>query len=222
MAATAPRTSDARAFGVVVPVKPAAVAKSRLGPLGDHARRELVGAFAVDTVLAALECPLVARVLVVTDEVPLALAFRELGVQAVPDGESGSLNASLRQGAAELVRQSPGLRLVALCADLPALRAEELAAALAATDPDRAAFVADSAGVGTTLYTAPSLEAFEPQFGARSCEAHLASGAVEVRVPGIDSLRRDVDTPEDLRTATELGVGSRTSWVVTSLRLLDT
>jgi 2-phospho-L-lactate guanylyltransferase len=212
---------DARSFGVVVPVKQAAVAKSRLQPLGDVARRELVGAFAVDTVLAALESPVVERVLVVTDDVPLALALRDLGVHAVPDGESGSLNATLRQGAAELVRLSPALRPVALCADLPALRSRELTAALGATDPSAAAFVTDSAGFGTTLYAAPSLATFDPHFGPGSREAHRAAGAVEVRIPGIDSLRQDVDTPEDLRTAAALGVGSRTSWVITARRLLD-
>jgi 2-phospho-L-lactate guanylyltransferase (CobY/MobA/RfbA family) len=30
-----------------------------------------------------------------------------------------------------------------------------------------------------------------------------------------------VDTPQDLRRAADLGVGSRTSWVITSLRLLE-
>ncbi len=214
--------SDTRMFGVVVPVKQAAVAKSRLMPLGDVARRELVGAFAVDTVLAALECPLVGRLLVVTDDVPLAFALRDLGVDSVPDGESGSLNSSLRQGAAELVRRSPGLRPAALCADLPALRGAELAAALVASDLSAAAFVADAAGVGTTLYTAPELTSFEPQFGLRSRNAHLAAGAVEVQVSSIDSVRRDVDTPDDLRAAAALGLGGRTSWVTTSMRLLDT
>src|SRR4051812_19683923 len=132
--------SDAHAFGVVVPVKQAAVAKTRLQPLGDEVRRELVGAFAVDTVVAVLDCPLVERVLVVTDDIALALAMRDLGVHCVPDGESGSLNASLRQGAAELLRLSPGLRPVALCADLPALRGHDLAAALAAAEPSSTAF----------------------------------------------------------------------------------
>jgi len=213
--------TTSRPFGVVVPVKRAAVAKSRLQPLGDTARRELVGAFAVDTVLAALESPLVDRVLVVTDDVVLARSMQELGVPAVPDGESGSLNATLAQGAAELVRQRPGLRPVALCADLPALRPRDLTTALAVTaDRTTPAFTADAAGVGTSMYVAPSLASFDPRFGAGSREVHLAHGAVEVALQDIDSLRRDVDTPADLRAAADLGVGSRTAWVITSLRLL--
>lgn len=213
-----------RQFGVVVPVKPAAVAKSRLQPLGDHARRELVTAFAVDTVVAALDSAGVQEVLVVTDDVRLAHGLRDLGVDAVPDGEAGSLNASLRQGAAELLRRRPELRPVALCADLPALRPDELARALAAAtetmQDGRSAFVADAAGEGTTMYAAPGLDAFDPHFGTASREAHLASGAGEITLPGLESLRCDVDTPDGLRTAAALGLGSRTSWVVTSLGLL--
>jgi 2-phospho-L-lactate guanylyltransferase len=221
MSATASLPDQRRRFGVVVPVKPAAVAKSRLQPLGDAARRALVAAFAVDTVQAALECPAVGRVLVVTDDVQLALRLRELGADAVPDGESGSLNATLHQGAAELVRRTPELRPVALCADLPALRPLELARALAAADASGPAFVADAAGVGTTMYAAHSLAEFDPRFGAASRAAHLASGATELPPEGISSLRSDVDTPEDLRTAAALGLGPRTSWVVTTMGLLD-
>jgi 2-phospho-L-lactate guanylyltransferase len=210
-----------RVFGVVVPVKQSAVAKSRLQSLGDDARRELVTAFAVDTVAAALECPVVERVLVVTDDVPLARGLRELGVDAVPDGEAGSLNASLRQGVAELLRRRPSLVPVALCADLPALRPAELGRALAASGASTRSFVPDAGGEGTTLYVASSLGDFDPRFGPRSRTTHVAYGAQELTVPGIDSVRRDVDTPADLRAAAELGLGPRTSWVVTTMGLLD-
>lgn len=217
---TGPSRPTPRLFGVVVPVKQAAVAKSRLRSLGDEVRRELAAAFAVDTVLAALESSAVARVLVVTDDVPLARAFRELGVDAVPDGESASLNASLRQGVAELLRRDGSLRPVALCADLPALRPQELTAALAATDSSAPSFVADRAGIGTTMYAAPTPALFDPRFGAGSRSAHLQQGAVEVVLPDIESLRRDVDTPSDLRSAVDLGIGPRTAWVITTRLLL--
>ena len=221
MSATAPPADPDRRFGVVIPVKQAAVAKSRLRPLGDEARRALVAAFAVDTVQAALECRLVQRVLVVTDDVSLARHLGELGADAVPDGESDSLNATLRQGAAELVRRTPDLRPVALCADLPALEPEQLATALVAAGTSPSAFVPDAAGVGTTMYAASSLDGFRPRFGRASRAAHLAAGSSELDVAGITTLRCDVDTPSDLRAAADLGLGTRTSWVVTSLGLLD-
>ncbi|MGO4756580.1 2-phospho-L-lactate guanylyltransferase, partial [Streptomyces sp. 2MCAF27] len=39
---------------------------------------------------------------------------------------------------------------------------------------------------------------------------HRASGAREIRLRGVDSVRRDVDTGEDLRAALALGVGPHT------------
>jgi 2-phospho-L-lactate/phosphoenolpyruvate guanylyltransferase len=209
--------SGARRFGVVVPVKPLSVAKSRLAELGDGPRRELVAAFAVDTVIAALETPVVAGVLVVTDDVDLARSLTVLGVAAVPDGTSGDLNGTLRQGAAEVVRRHPGTAPVALCADLPCLRPSDLTAALTGAPASEPAFVADASGTGTTLYTAPDLARFAPRFGPGSRAAHLEVGAVELAVQEDSPLRRDVDTPDDLLQARALGVGARTAWVLTRL-----
>lgn len=200
-------------FGVVVPVKTAERAKSRLAPLGDRVRRELVVAFALDTVTAALECPLVEAVLVVTDEVPLALGLRELGVSVIPDGVAQDLNASLEQGAAELVRRHPHLRPVAVCADLPCLDPAELATVLGCAD--RGGFVRDEEGVGTTLYAAVGLADFRPRFGPGSAVAHEAAGRAEVNARDCPTVRRDVDTPADLRSARALGVRAHTSLVCT-------
>ena len=152
-------------FGVIVPVKPPAVAKSRLAPLGDAVRRDLVVAFAVDTVTAVLEAPVVGEVLVVTDDHLLARGLADLGVRVLPDGATDDLNGSLVQAAAELHRRRPDLSPVALCADLPALRTEELTRALAEAGRHDVAFVADAQGVGTTLVTARHLDGFAPASG---------------------------------------------------------
>jgi 2-phospho-L-lactate guanylyltransferase len=212
------RPSTARQFGVVVPVKPPRVAKSRLAPLGDDVRRELVTAFAADTVAAVVECRRVGSVLVVTDDVELATGLTALGVSAIPDGRPGLLNESLRQGAAELLRRRPGLVPVALCADLPALRSSDLDGVLDAVPEEQCAFVADLDGRGTTLYTAPDWDRFNPQFGSTSRAAHLAAGAIELAAPA--TARRDVDTPDDLTDAQRLGLGPRTVLVATRFALL--
>jgi 2-phospho-L-lactate guanylyltransferase len=206
-------------YGVVVPVKPTAVAKSRLAHLGDAVRRELVAAFAADTVSAALESPLVKVVLVVTDDHLLARDLAGLGAQAMPDGRSGDLNGSLVQAAAELARRWPDLRIAALCADLPTLRPDELSTALGAACDERQSFVADEQRTGTTLLAAPDAARFEPCFGPGSRQAHLAVGAMELDLADVPSLRRDVDTSEDLADALRIGVGARTSSVAGGLRL---
>jgi len=202
-------------YGVVVPVKPPAIAKSRLAALGDVVRQELCAAFAMDTISAVTECPLVRSVLVVTDDARLAAALVDLGVRVIPDGVADNLNASLELGAAELLRLHPGLRLAAVFADLPALRPDELSAALVAAGDDGLSFVADAQSRGTTMVAAPTLSAFTPRFGVESRQAHLDLGGLELHVdaPG---LRQDIDTPDDLAAAVRLGVGARTSFVVTA------
>jgi 2-phospho-L-lactate guanylyltransferase len=206
-------------FAVLVPVKPPAFAKSRLRDLGDAARRDLATAFAVDTVTAAAACPLVDRVLVVTDDHVLARGLADLGVDVIPDGTSDDLNGTLALAAAEMHRRRPDLRLVALCADLPALRPEDLADALAAAPQDAMAFVADADGTGTTAVVAPSLELFRPAFGPASRQRHLDAGAHELDEVDVPTLRRDVDDRDDLVEALRLGVGRSTSLVTTVLGL---
>ncbi|RYC12905.1 2-phospho-L-lactate guanylyltransferase [Nocardioides zhouii] len=202
---------------VVVPVKPPALGKSRLVGLSDEQRRELAEAFALDTVQAASRTRGVAAVLVVTDDFRLAAAMRDLdtgvGVEVMPDGASEDLNATLVQAAAEVVRRWPDAVPVALCADLPGLRSDELADVLADSVAEvsagRAAFVRDRAGVGTTLYAAPH-DRFAPGFGPGSAQRHHGAGAVEVGAAAT-SVRTDVDDLADLGAVLVAGVGPHTS-----------
>jgi 2-phospho-L-lactate guanylyltransferase len=206
-------------FAVLLPVKPPAFAKSRLRDLGDQARRDLATAFAVDTAAAALACPLVERVLVVTDDHELAGGLVGLGVDVIPDGTTDDLNGTLVLAAAEMHRRHPGLHLAALCADLPALRPDELGLALAAASREEMSFVADAHGVGTTVVTAPRPALFRPRFGPASRRRHLDAGAHEVEGIDVPSVRLDVDDRDDLSAALRLGVGPRTSLVATLLGL---
>lgn len=200
-------------FGVLVPVKPTRVAKSRLAPLGDEVRRSLVWSMAADTVTAALASPLVACVLAVTDDHRLAAGLREVGASVLPDGAS-DLNRSLTEAAAELLRLRPDLGVASLCADLPALRPEDLTRALAVAARFEAAFVADAAGSGTTMVTARSLETFLPRYGPRSRAEHRGAGLHEIVEVDVPTLRHDVDTADALAVAASIGVGARTAAVL--------
>jgi 2-phospho-L-lactate guanylyltransferase len=86
----------------------------------------------------------------------------------------------------------------------------------AASGPGRA-FLADAAGIGTTLLAAAPGVPLAPAFGGASRDRHLASGAREITLPGVDSARRDVDTAADLRVALALGVGPRTAAIAARL-----
>ena len=72
-------------WSVVIPVKVLARAKSRLAGLAGPARSELALAMAADTVRAAAACPVVATVVVVTDDPAAASALGALGAWVVAD-----------------------------------------------------------------------------------------------------------------------------------------
>jgi 2-phospho-L-lactate guanylyltransferase len=211
-----------RGFGwvAVVPVKRLPLAKTRLrGALPGVPHERLVVAMALDTVAAVLACARVHRVLVVTDDPLAGPALTELGAQRVGHEPAGGLNPALAYGAS---RAGARARVVALTADLPALRPAELdaaldaAARLAGTGPLRS-YVPDATGRGTALLAALGGTALAPRFGPGSAAAHAASGAV--RLDGDwPSLRRDVDTPEDLAAAIALGLGRYTAELVGAAR----
>jgi 2-phospho-L-lactate/phosphoenolpyruvate guanylyltransferase len=198
-------------WSVLMPVKVLAQAKSRLAGLAGPHRAELALDLACDTVTAVLETAQVARVVVITNDPVAAAALGGLGALVVPDEPCDGLNPALRHGAAFAAARWPGCGTAALSADLPALRPAELARALEAATAFPTAFVADAAGDGTTLYTAAPGAAFRPAFGLASRARHAAGGATELGLEGIPGLRRDVDTPADLRGAAALGLGPRTA-----------
>ncbi len=185
-------------WSLVVPVKVLARAKSRLAVLAGPHRPALALAMAADTVAAALACPAVGRVIAVTD-----------------DAEAARVLA--RHGAALAAARWPGSGIGALAADLPALRPAELDLGLREAAHWEQSFVPDASGAGTTLYAARPGARFLPRFGPRSAEQHRAAGAVELSLPGLASLRRDVDRPHDLSAASDLGVGPRTAAVAARL-----
>lgn len=206
----APATAPLR-WSLVVPVKVLSRAKTRLAALAGPDRAALALAMAADTVSAALRCPEVARVLVITGDRQAAAELRGLGAVIVTEQPGGGLNPALRQAAAKAGARWPRSGVAALPADLPALRPAELSGALRAAARWPQAFVPDAAGSGTTLYAVRPGTAFRPRFGPGSAARHQAAGAVPLTQPGLASLRRDVDAPPDLAAAGQLGLGSRTA-----------
>jgi 2-phospho-L-lactate/phosphoenolpyruvate guanylyltransferase len=198
-------------WSMVIPVKVLALAKSRLTGLDGPRRAELALAMAADTVAAVAACPAVGSVIVVTDDDDAAAELSGLGALVLPDEPGDGLNPALAFGAAYSDERWPDRGRAGLAADLPALDPAELGRALARAAGVRQAFVADAAGTGTTMYAAGPGAAFRPRFGPGSRAAHLAAGAVELALPGLDGLRRDVDTVADLRDAARIGLGPHTA-----------
>ena len=204
-------------WSVVVPVKRLRLAKSRLYAVGrprpEH--EELALCLALDTVAAALAAGTVRRLFVVTDDPAARAAMAAAGALVLPDEPNAGLNPALAHGAAAARRRSARDGVALVSADLPALRPAELDAALAVAAGHDAAFVADARGTGTTLLATAPGRPVTPRYGQASAAAHRAAGAVEL-TGDWPSLRTDVDTAADLRTAAELGLGPATSaWTAT-------
>lgn len=204
---------------LVIPLKALSRAKSRLSDTAaDGLRPGLALAFAQDTVAAALACPAVRDVAVVTGDVRAGRELAALGARIVSDEPGGGLNAALTHAASVVRARSPQSPLAALNADLPALRPLELARVLTAAAEFPRAFLPDAAGIGTTLLAAATDRELLPAFGTDSRARHRASGAAELLLTAVDSVRQDVDTGADLRAALALGVGPRTATAVQRLK----
>ena len=203
-------------WAMVVPIKRLEAAKSRLA-VDPDLRADLALAMALDTVRAALSCPAVEVVVVVTDDARAAKETAASGAIVVPDEPDAGLNPALMHGATTALADAPlaGLSCVAaLSSDLPALLADELAAVLTAAAATRSAVVSDAAGTGTTLFAATAPEHFAPVFGPNSRAAHVARGATDLTDQSGGSVRCDVDVLADLAAAARIGLGEETRRVV--------
>ncbi|HEX3824569.1 MAG TPA: 2-phospho-L-lactate guanylyltransferase [Mycobacteriales bacterium] len=193
-------------WSLLVPVKRLSLAKTRLA-LPAAARADLALAMARDTVGAALVADAVAEVVVITDDERAGAALAAIGARVVDDSPNAGLNPALAHGASVASQTL----VAALSSDLPALRSADLDAVLRLATAHRRAFVADSAGDGTTLLSATAVADFAPAYGPDSRTAHVESGAVDLSADAAESVRHDVDTLAALREAVVLGVGPHTA-----------
>lgn len=196
---------------LVIPVKDASTAKSRLQAPAPLARSALARAVARDTVEAACEAVGPACVTVVTSDEVVAAASTGLGAGVVADPGRG-LNDAVASGWDRPTSAGGGrLGWAALLGDLPALTADDLSEALRVCAGHRQAVVPDAEGTGTVLLTS-TVSPPSPRFGTGSAGRHAADATVLAL--DLPRLRRDVDTVEDLRRAVALGVGRHTLLVL--------
>ena len=212
-------TAASQRWAIIVPVKRLAVAKTRLD-VDPVTRMGLALAMAADTIRAASETAVVEVVVAVCDDEDAIDGLRQAGAVVVPDEPDAGLNPALVHGAAAEIVPA-GLGVAAVAADLPAMSSDELADLLQRAAAHSAVVVADASGSGTTVLAATNRAAFRPSFGPDSRALHVSAGAVDLtNVAGV-TLRRDVDTIEDLANAIRLGVGPRTAEIARTLAWVD-
>jgi 2-phospho-L-lactate guanylyltransferase len=182
----------------IVPVKRLHAAKSRLAPALDPDERAALVVDMLRSVLAALAASgAVAERLVVSPD-PAALAVARVAGAATLWQPDDGLNAALEQARASL---PPRTALLALPADLPLLRADEVVALVTQARGVDVVVAPDSTGDGTNaLALAPGV-ALPFAFGPGSFRRHLAAAGAAgmtvavIRAPG---LALDLDSPADL------------------------
>jgi 2-phospho-L-lactate/phosphoenolpyruvate guanylyltransferase len=200
-------------WAVLIPVKPSAVGKSRLEVAGVD-RVSLARAIALDTIEAAAACDAVAQVFVVTEDAMLVTLAHDIpGLRFVPEGAARGIDEAVATGADAAGERMPR---AALLGDLPALRPADLATALHAAQRLGRTVVPDAEGTGTTLVTAGTGIRLRTSFGADSYARHVDLGCVPLDVADDSSLRRDVDTADQLDAAARMGLGRRTAAVLSS------
>lgn len=164
------------------------------------------------TIAAASGVEAIESVVVVSPDPAVLKAATVAGATPVRQQDDG-LNEALRAAARWAVTDG-ATALIVLAGDLPAVSvpaiAAVIAAAAAALRPDRplVALVADRHGRGTNVLLVSPPDAVGFRFGPGSRAAHLADArsvdAVAVEIDG--PLALDLDLPEDLILADELGL----------------
>lgn len=210
---TSSRAADLSRLVAIVPVRSLESAKSRLGgPLDAEERQALVAGLLDRTIRAAGGVPAIESVVVVSPDPAVLKAASAAGATPVRQPDDG-LNEGLRAAARWAVADGASA-LIVLAGDLPAVSVEAVgaivASAVAAARPDRAlvVLVADRHERGTNVLLVSPPDAIAFRFGPGSRAAHLAEAAsvdaVAIELDG--PLALDLDLPEDVIMADELGL----------------
>ena len=190
----------------LVPQKALAGAKGRL-QLQPRQRRAVATAMLRDTVAALASTPAVERIIVLWDDPEDRWVLPTVAALCT---QGHGLNESLELGAEAARSQLPGLGVLVVPGDLPALKPAELALCLERAARVPRAYLPDAAATGTTILTATHAFPLLPAYGGPSAAAHAATGAYSIDLSGLDSLRADVDDLESLARALALGCGHHT------------
>jgi 2-phospho-L-lactate/phosphoenolpyruvate guanylyltransferase len=199
----------------VVPVKRFAVAKSRLAPGVEEARKPgLVAAMVADVLEAISAARLVERTIVVSQEPRAAELAAAAGADLLSDFDDASHSAAALAGIA--AAEAAGAGCVALLpGDCPLLDPRELDKMLTGVPDSYVAVIPDRHGNGTNALVLAPPSAIEPSFGEGSRERHVAAAraaGIAYGVEELPSLGLDLDTPADIVALTmkvEMGGGAK-------------
>lgn len=203
------------AWTAIIPIRSFAEGKTRLQTPGVHTP-SVIEAFAQDVITACLTCPHIARTLIVSPDPSVLKLAIDHGCEAVRQESPDGINEAI-----SLARHLVTGPVIAVLGDTPCLTAAVLTMVVTSAQKCDVSFVADTSGVGSTMWCVKEDSPARSHFGHHSRAAHRNHGAVELGVgnasPEWARARRDVDTDIDLWDASRLGLGSASSQLLTGM-----
>jgi 2-phospho-L-lactate guanylyltransferase len=185
---------------IVIPFRGPGSAKSRLASgITDTARRQIARGMFQHVLNVACEVSGPRRVLVVTASKTAAVIARRCGAGVLRETAAG-YNEAVAE-AIEHLRTRGATTAAVVAADLPLLKASNLAVLERCGRDGNVGIAPDRSGGGTNALTLPLSLAFKFHFGADSLYRHQREGrrlGATVRLVRQAGLASDVDTPDDL------------------------
>lgn len=184
----------------LIPVR--AAGKERLAPVLTPEQREvLVRAMLTDVIAALHGSGLLRTVAVVSPDTAILSLAAGLGARPIAEPAPGrGLNAALALGLAD--RAAAGAEAVLIVpADLPQMRADDVAALLAALPAAPCVRAVPAADGGTSALVLRPPDVIAPAFGPDSFARHAAAArtaGAAFQPLALAALERDLDRPEDL------------------------
>lgn len=185
---------------IVIPFRGPGSAKSRLASgVTDTARRQIARGMFQHVLNVACEVSGHRRVLVVTASKTAAAIARRCGAGVLRETTAGHNEAVAE--AIDHLRTRGATTAAVVAADLPLLKASNLAVLERCARDGNVGIAPDRSGSGTNALTLPLSLAFKFHFGSDSLYRHQREGrrlGVNVRLVRQPGLASDVDTPADL------------------------
>jgi 2-phospho-L-lactate guanylyltransferase len=211
-------------IAAIVPAKALDQAKGRLAALlSESERRDLALAMLEDVVRALQAADEIDSVTVISPDDAVLDVARGLDANALPEPATvRGINQALSY-ALDSISPGPDAVVVVL-ADVPLITPGDVQAAIAAL-PERGLAICPSHDNGTSLLAMRPAGLIPFRFGPKSFSLHkreAAARGVPAEVLRIDSLARDIDTPDDLRAiASETGAGTATGRLLERLQIAE-
>jgi len=185
----------------LVPAKPLDQAKGRLAALlSEDERRRLALAMLEDVLRTLGAVPAIDSIAVVSPDPDVLTLARELGANAIQEPESvRGINQALVHAIGMMDEALESL--LVMLADVPEATPADIEMLLSSL-PERGMAICPSPDKGTSALAVRPADVIRFHFGRDSFTLHkreAAARGIDAEVVRIESLSRDMDSPEDLR-----------------------